>query len=421
MLALAAFVVMTCSSVLHAAIEAESESDAFAFRDGDTVVFLGDSITAARTYGQIIENYTHLRFPSRRVHFINAGLGGDTATGGAARLETDVFPHNPTVLLVAYGVNDIGWGFNADDAHKQAYLDGIREIVSRAGERGVRVYICSAAITHEDPDVAADGFLQQMCDEGMAIARDLGHHSIDVQRGMRAIQRRILASKAFGVPDADTPDDASLHVADGVHLSDLGQLAMAFVILKGLNAPADVSHAAIDAALGEVTAADNCTILNLRSTSDTITFTRLDKGLPLNFGLFGALQFRYVPVPDNLNRYMLTVSRLRAGRYELAVDGRVVGTYPHHALAQGVNIASATSNVWEPGGPWDAQCTSLIALTQARAEIAQSLQNWNVYLATSDDRQLIDNDINAIDYRLRELQRTVSRPMRYEFVLTRVE
>src|ERR1700737_4817680 len=62
----------------------------YALRDGDTVVFLGDSITAARTYGKIVENYTLLRFPDRKVRFINAGWGGDTAAGGLKRLERDV-------------------------------------------------------------------------------------------------------------------------------------------------------------------------------------------------------------------------------------------------------------------------------------------------------------------------------------------
>lgn len=58
----------------------------FAIRDKDTVVFLGDSITAARTYGKIIENYTLLRYPERRVRFVNAGWGGDTAAGGLGRI-----------------------------------------------------------------------------------------------------------------------------------------------------------------------------------------------------------------------------------------------------------------------------------------------------------------------------------------------
>src|SRR5512138_3115564 len=70
----------------------------FALRDGDTVVFLGDSITAAQSYGKTIENYTLLRYPGRKVRFINAGQGGDTAAGGLARLDKDVFDRGATVL-----------------------------------------------------------------------------------------------------------------------------------------------------------------------------------------------------------------------------------------------------------------------------------------------------------------------------------
>src|SRR5437899_156393 len=85
----------------------------YSLQDGDTVVFLGDSITAARTYGKIVENYTLLRFPGRKVRFINAGRGGETAAGGLGRLDRDVFAKGATVLVVAYGVNDIGWGMKA--------------------------------------------------------------------------------------------------------------------------------------------------------------------------------------------------------------------------------------------------------------------------------------------------------------------
>src|SRR4051812_37923909 len=81
----------------------EAIADDFALRDGDTMAFLGDSITAARTYGKLIENYTLLRYPERQVHFINVGKGGDTAAGGLARLDRDVFERGVTVLTVAYG------------------------------------------------------------------------------------------------------------------------------------------------------------------------------------------------------------------------------------------------------------------------------------------------------------------------------
>jgi lysophospholipase L1-like esterase len=119
----------------------------FAIRDGDTVVFLGDSITAARTYGKIIENYTLLRFPARKVRFVNAGWGGDTAAGGLKRLDRDVFAHGATLVTVAYGINDIGWGGKADEEHRNLYLAGIRGIVDACAKRNVRVFpvACSSS------------------------------------------------------------------------------------------------------------------------------------------------------------------------------------------------------------------------------------------------------------------------------------
>ena len=55
------------------------EETSYVLRDGDTLAFLGDSITAARGYTKIVEHYTLMRFPERRVRFVNAGQGGDTA------------------------------------------------------------------------------------------------------------------------------------------------------------------------------------------------------------------------------------------------------------------------------------------------------------------------------------------------------
>src|SRR5882724_5557752 len=131
---------------------ASAQPSDFAIRDGDVVVFLGDSITAERTYGKIIENYTLLRYPNRKVKFINAGVGGDTAAAGLARLQRDVFDRGATLVTVAYGINDIGWGGKADDEHRQKYLDSIRQIVQQCKDRHVRVFICSAAATASDPN-----------------------------------------------------------------------------------------------------------------------------------------------------------------------------------------------------------------------------------------------------------------------------
>ncbi len=386
----------------------------FAIRDGDTVVFLGDSITAERGYSRMIENYTLLRYPRRKVRFINAGWGGDTAAGGARRLQRDVLDAGATLVTVAYGVNDIGWGARADEAHRRAYLDGIRDIVTACRQRGVRVYICSAAVTAADPDVSEHDFLQRMCDDGMELARRLGGEAIDVQRMMRDILRRVRAAGHEKQPP-------TLHAPDGIHLNDLGQLAMGFAILKGLGAPAEVSSVWVDAAAGRVVEAGGCEVSNLRASATGAAFDRLDEGLPLNFGPLGALNFRFIPIPEELNRYMLRIDGLSPSDYRLTVNGRVVGTWSHDRLAGGINISSATPDGWEPGGPWDAQAATLLLLTEARHKLAQSLKLAPGYIGGHPGIPAIERDAAEINRRIEDLQRLVAGPVRYHFVLERTE
>ncbi len=386
----------------------------FALRDGDTVVFLGDSITAARTYGKLVEDYTLLRFPDRKVRFLNAGRGGDTAAGGLKRLESDVFRRGATVLTVAYGINDIGWGLWADDKHRKTYLDAVAGIVDACRRHKVRVYICSAAVTGADPSGSEDSFLQKMCDEGMKLARSRGAGAIDVQRSMRAAQKRVWAwnEKTRG-------NKESLHAADGIHLNDLGQLAMAFAILKGLGAPAEVSSAVLDARTGRVIESSSCRVSDVQRKDGVLRFTRRDRGLPFNQGPFFALHYRFVPVPQELNRYLLGVHNLPAGRYTVSADGRTVGTYTAAQLAAGVNIASATTNAWEPGGPWAAQADVLRYLTEARDRLAVAgLFGHHYRLDQADERERSVGKLNA---ELEELQRRTARPRPYRFEVRRAQ
>jgi lysophospholipase L1-like esterase len=402
------------ASRVRADVSPASGSD-FALRDGDTVVFLGDSITAARTYGKLIEQYTLLRYPERKVRFYNAGIGGDTAAGGLKRLERDVFGRGATVLTVAYGVNDIGWGLKADAEHKKLFLDSIAGILTECRLRNVRVYLCTTAVTAEDPDRAETGFLQKMCDEALDLARSKGEGAVDVQRGMREIQRRILKVNAA---IKDKEKRITLHAADGTHLSELGQLAMAFVMLKGLGAPAEVSSAVIDAADLSVAESAGCKISDVKREGESFSFTRLDAGLPLNNGLFYALNFGYVPVGDQLNRYKLTVKNLPAERYKLEVDGRGVGTYTAKLLERGVNIASATTSGWLPGGPWDAQATLVRQLTDARHDLDSARLLAQLYLPGQPAADSLTKNTAEADAKIIELQRDAARPAPYRFVLT---
>lgn len=406
-------IALFCVARTHAA----STND-FALRDGDTMVFLGDSITAARGYTKIVEHYTLMRFPERKVRFINAGKGGDTASGAVARLERDVFSNGATVVTVAFGVNDIGWGMKADAGHKQLYLDGVRSIVEQCQARKIRVFICSPAITAEAPDKAEKGFLQKMTDEGMALAKSLGAGTIDLQRGMREVQRRIVEANAR---ETDPKKQTRLHVEDGVHLNDLGQLAMAYAMLKGLDAPSDVSSATIDAASETALSTNGCSIFKIAKTTNGIAFTRLDRGLPLNLGILSGLQYRWVPLPEGINRYMLTFTNLPPGDYEIRAEGRLLGKTSANKLARGLNISSMTADGWEPGGPWDAQSDIVKELVEARDKLWMSGVMRANYNRNNPEFGRLEKQTRELDDALVAQQRAHAKPYPYRFELRKVE
>lgn len=412
----AVFLLAALVGVINASAAAPAPAD-FALRDGDTLVFLGDSITAARGYTKIVEHYTLMRYPERRVRFFNAGKGGDTASGAVARLERDVFSKGATVVTAAFGVNDIGWGMKATPENEQRYLEGVSNIVTQCQARKIRVFICSPAITAEAPDKAENGFLQRMTDGGMALAKALGAEAIDVQRGMRAVQRRVVEANA---KETDPKKLTRLHVEDGVHLNDLGQLAMAFAMLKGLGAPAEVSSVSLDARTGAALDVRGCSISKIAQDTNGIAFTRLDRGLPLNLGTFSSLQHRWVPIPEGVNQYRLAVTNLPTGDYEIRVEGRLLGKATAEKLARGLNIASMTADGWEPGGPWDAQSDIVKELVDARDKLWMSGVKRGNYNANHPQRSKLDRQTRDLDNRLVAQQRAQAKPYPYRFEIRRV-
>src|SRR5262245_48422298 len=91
--------------------EAPLAQSTFYLKDGDRVVFYGDSITEQRLYTTFTETYVLTRFPKLKVSFVHSGVGGDRVTGGWAgdidlRLNRDVFAHQPTVMTIMLGMND---------------------------------------------------------------------------------------------------------------------------------------------------------------------------------------------------------------------------------------------------------------------------------------------------------------------------
>src|ERR1700687_1927695 len=101
-----------------------AKSDFF-FKDGDTIVMIGDSITEQHLYSNYVEMWTVSRFPTWKLTFRNVGIGGDTSSGGNGRFKRDVLAYKPTAMTVDFGMNDGGYGgFN--EGRFQNYLRGLQ-------------------------------------------------------------------------------------------------------------------------------------------------------------------------------------------------------------------------------------------------------------------------------------------------------
>src|SRR6516225_7688231 len=86
----------------------------FWLRDGDRVLFYGDSITERGLYPTLVEEYVLTRFPRWQVSFLSRGWSGDRVSGGAGgsidqRLARDVIAARPTVVTTMLGMNDGGY------------------------------------------------------------------------------------------------------------------------------------------------------------------------------------------------------------------------------------------------------------------------------------------------------------------------
>src|ERR1700740_2710733 len=116
---------------------AEPAGDFF-FKKGDRIVFLGDTITEQYQYSTYIELYLTTRFPDWHLTFLNAGISGDTATGGARRFAMQVLAEKPTAITIDFGMNDGGYGaFKADAAAN--YVKQTEKMLQDAQDAGARV------------------------------------------------------------------------------------------------------------------------------------------------------------------------------------------------------------------------------------------------------------------------------------------
>src|SRR5262245_17528437 len=73
-----------------------------------TLVCFGDSLTEGTIGASYVERLRE-RLPEARL--VNAGINGDTTLNLLRRVERDVVPHRPDLIVVLVGLNDVGTAY----------------------------------------------------------------------------------------------------------------------------------------------------------------------------------------------------------------------------------------------------------------------------------------------------------------------
>ena len=314
-------------------------SQSFALKEGDTVVFYGDSITDQRLYTTFAETFAVTRFPNVRVKFVHSGWGGDRVTGGAGgnvdvRLRRDVLPYKPTLITIMLGMND-GRYRAFDPEIFRTYATGYEAIVRnlKAAIPGLRV---TAILPSPYDDVTRpplfEGGYNAVLTRYAQFVTELSArenlHVADLNTPVVAMLERAKAAD---------PKTAERIIPDRVHPGAAGHLIMAAALLRSWNAPALVSSVEIER--GKLVKAENSVVTNL----DGLTWTQLDKALPMPVDLRDPVMALAVASSDfisTLNQQTLRVRGLDEGQYTLKIDGEPVGTFTPIQLAGGINLAT---------------------------------------------------------------------------------
>jgi len=411
----------------------------FLIRDGDRVVFLGDSITEQRLYTTYIEAYALTRHPKWNLTFRNVGWGGDTswlrqrahpdegalfaadpdrqqamvADSVKKGLERDVLPLKPTVVTIKFGMNDHSYQPFREDIFR-AYVrsqDQLAQILESAGARVAFLTPQPIEDKRPDPDQDVRNISLRKFSDGLK--------DVAAKRGATFVDQ---FDPYMGIMMHERASDPAAFIGggDAVHPGPKGHTIMAWAILKGLGASPLVSRAEIDDAAQKVAMSEGCKIENLKATATTVGFDRTDEALPMPIDARAEGAVKLAPILDELSQYELKITGLAAGDYEVKIDGETVGKVSGEKLAKGWNLTNEA-------GPITVQSRKVLALVFQKNDVffkrwrdvqLFNLPSWAQNPASDAGRKA---ELASLDQKIADLEaqvNTARQPASHHFEVT---
>lgn len=312
-------------------------------QDGDSFVFLGDSITHQCLYTQYVEDYFYQRMPHIRLKFHNSGVGGARAWDALARFDDDVAAYKPKYVSVLLGMND-----GTYQSYDQATFDAYHRDMTTVVEKIVATGATPILMTPTMYDSRASRMFPR---KGRTYSEGLLTQYNSVLTYYGTWLREVAVENGYGFVDMWGPlnnltfaarriNPAFTMIQDAVHPDPPGQAVMAVAMIDDLGLKAPLSNIRIQL-YGKNSpkwGSPGGTISGLKKTEDGIEFTWLAKGLPWVLPQEAAVGVNLTKLGHRNSREGLEVHGLAPGRYQLSIDGTVVGTWGSEQLSRHVEL-----------------------------------------------------------------------------------
>ena len=327
-------------------LNAQEESSKI-FESGNTICFLGDSITHGGQYHEFLQLFYATRYPNLKLTFHNCGISGDNAEGMIHRLDKDVFIHKPSHVFFMTGMNDVirtlyFEGEASDEIEKNRkkalneYKQNIHILDKKFEASDIRPLYLTPSIYDQyskierKNNMGCNDALIECSTHLKKIAKQRNTTVIDLNYSMKHIMKRELQNDSL----------FTIVGKDRVHPETTGHFVMFHEIISNIESPSIVSEILIDLNQDNFTETKNCIINNFEFSSDDISFNCVQNSLPFptNKGIDKALSL--VPFENDFNKEILQIKGIKNGEYDLFIQGVFIKNYSAEQLKGGVNLST---------------------------------------------------------------------------------
>lgn len=308
-------------------------------KDGDSFVFLGDSITHQCLYTQYVEDFVYTRFPKTRIHFHNAGVGGDRAQDALNRFEEDVAAKKPKYVTILLGMNDGGYT-RYEQAIFDTYQKGMTTILDKLGEIGAQAIPMTPTMFDSRAQLLKTNNPTEL--------------KVSYYNGVLSLYGSWLREQSYGrglgfvdmwaplndlTMEQRKKDPKWTMIGDAVHPGPTGQVVMAAAVIDNILPHPPVSQVVVADEKGKPgIKATRGIAANLQKTAKGVTFDFTAESLPWVLPPDAAEGYALTRAGHRLSNEKVTVRDLPAGDYELKIDGATVAKVNAGQLAFGVEL-----------------------------------------------------------------------------------